>query len=67
MTEILQGGKRDAVFTDVNGADAGFTITNFTEKKAFDTNTVTLSDTSKTLSTLVRELIRRGIINGTVV
>jgi len=61
MTEILQGGKRD-----LTGQTTNFVVTNFTEDYAFDANTATLSDTSDVLGTLIRDLIRKGIINGTV-
>lgn len=61
MAEILQGGKRD-----LTGQTTNFTVTNFTEDYAFDANTVTLADTSDVLATLIRDLIRKGVVNGTV-
>ena len=66
MAEILQGGKRDTVYTDSGGAIGKFELTNFTEDYSFDCNTATLGVTSDVLGTLIRELIQRGIINGTV-
>jgi len=42
-----------------------FVVTNFTEDLAFDANTATLADTSDVLATLLRELQRKGIIEGT--
>lgn len=61
MADILQGGKRD-----LTNQDTSFTVTNFTEDYAFDANTATLADTSDVLATLLRDLIKRGVINGTV-
>lgn len=61
MAEILQGGKRD-----LSPQATSYTVTNFTEDYLFDANTATLADTSDVLATLIRDLIRKGIINGTV-
>ena len=61
MADILQGGKRDNY-----AQGSAFIITNFTERLSFDCNTATLGETSDTLATLIKELIRRGIVNGTV-
>jgi len=61
MVDILQGGKRD--LTD---QDTSFELTNHTEDYTFDCNTATLGITSDVLGTLIRDLIRKGIINGTV-
>jgi hypothetical protein len=60
MAEILQGGIRDTIST------SQFAVTNFTQDYAFDANTATLADTSDVLATLIRDLIRVGVINGTV-
>jgi hypothetical protein len=60
MAEILEGGKRDNINT------SQFAVTNITERLTFDANTVTLAETNDTLATLIRELIRKGIIHGTV-
>ena len=60
MAEILQGGKRDTLNLDT------YTVTNTTERLTFDANTVTLAETNDCLATLIRSLIRAGIINGTV-
>lgn len=45
-----------------------FEITNFTEDYTFDANTATLGVTSDVLATLIRDLIKLGVINtsGTV-
>jgi hypothetical protein len=61
MAAILQGGHRD-----LTGQTTGFTVTNFTQDYAFDANTATLADTSDVVATLIRDLIRAGIVNGTV-
>ena len=61
MADILQGGKRD-----LTGQTTNFTVTNFTEDYVFDANTGTLADTSDVVATLIRDLIRAGIVNGTV-
>ena len=61
MAEILQGGVRDTVNT------AQFAVTNITQDYALDCNgeagALAVADV---LGTLIRELIRKGIINGTV-
>jgi len=64
MAEILQGGKRDYIST------AQFAVTNVTQDYSLDCNTafaeagfLALQDN---VGTLIRELIRKGIINGTV-
>jgi hypothetical protein len=60
MAAILQGGNRDRIST------SQFAVTNFTQDYAFDANTATLADTSDVLATLIRDLIVKGIVNGTV-
>lgn len=60
MAAVLQGGVRDTINT------SQFAVTNFTEDYAFDGNTATLADTSDVLATLIRDLIDKGIVNGTV-
>ena len=59
MAEILQGGKRDRLVS-------AFVVTNITERTTFDANTVSLAETNDALATVIRELIRAGILNGTV-
>lgn len=66
MAAILQGGQRDTVRSDSGGAIATFAVTNITERRTFDANTVTLAETNDCLATVIRELIRKGILNGTV-
>ena len=65
---ILQGGKRDSITTDTAGTSVTpkFTVTNFTADYDFDCNTATLGVTSDALGTLIRDLIARGILDGTV-
>lgn len=66
MAEILQGGKRDIVKTDSTGSTQ-FTVTNITRDYALDCNAeagaLALADV---VGTLINELIRKGIIDGTV-
>ena len=61
MAEILEGGKRDNVNT------SQFAVTNITQDFALNCNeeagALLVADV---LGTLIRELIRKGIINGTV-
>lgn len=60
MAEILQGGPRDYIST------AQFAVTNIAEDYALDCNANSDLATADVLGTLIRELIRKGIINGTV-
>ena len=64
MTEILQGGKRDQVKQDATGS-TDFSVTNRTRDYALDC-TADVADLGDFLGTLVEELIRRGVLNGTV-
>jgi hypothetical protein len=61
MAEILQGGVRDTINT------SQFAVTNHVEDYALDCNgeagALAVADV---LGTLIRELIRKGVINGTV-
>ena len=61
MAEILQGGTRD-----LSPQDTSFTVTNHTDDYAFDENTATLGDTSDVLGTVIKVLIKKGILNGTI-
>lgn len=61
MAEILQGGKRD-----LTGQTTNFTVTNFVEDYTLDANANSDLATADVLATLIRDLIRRGIVNGTV-
>ena len=66
MVEILQGGKKDKVFGDSTGAYPKFQITNLTEDYDMDCNASADAVICDVLGTLIRELIERGVINGTV-
>ena len=60
MVEILQGGKRDNYSQGL-----AFVITNLTQDLAMDCNAAADAEIADVLGTLIRELIRKGIINGT--
>ena len=60
MAEILQGGKRDTQ------NDEAFIVTNITQDFALDCNGNDDLATADVLGTLIRQLIRRGVINGVV-
>ena len=66
MADILQGGPRDTVYKDSSGTEQKFTITNINEDFDFDCNVNDTLVTSDVLGTLIRVLIRKGVINGTV-
>lgn len=66
MANILQGGKRDTVSSDSTGALPKFEITNLTEDYDMDCNASADAVICDVLGTLIRELIQRGVINGTV-
>lgn len=62
MADILQGGKRD-----LSQQDTSFTVTNIAEDFALDCNgEAGALATADVLGTLIKILIRKGIINGTV-
>lgn len=61
MAEILEPGRRD-----ISPQDTAFAVTNITERFTFDANTVALAETNDCLATLIRQLIKRGLIHGTV-
>lgn len=66
MAAILQGGVRDVVKTDATGSTT-FTVTNITRDYTLDCNAeagaLALADV---VGTLINELIRKGVIDGTV-
>lgn len=43
-----------------------FTVTNWTDDVALDCNAAAVAETNDVLGTLIRQLIRLGILNGTV-
>lgn len=61
MAEILQGGKRD-----LSSQAGAFIVTNYTEDYTFDANGNSDLVTADVLATLIKDLIRRGVISGTV-
>ncbi len=67
MADILQGGVRDTLYKDASGVEQKFTVTNIAEAFSLNCNAeagaLAVADT---LATLIRVLIRKGIINGTV-
>lgn len=66
MADILEGGLRDNVYNDATG-DLQFTVTNITRDCALDCNgeagCLALADV---VGTLIKVLIAKGIIHGTV-
>ena len=66
MVNVLEGGKRDNINT------SQFAITNYTEDYAVNCNNVIgagsegLLELADVVATLIRDLIRLGIIHGTV-
>jgi hypothetical protein len=61
MVAILQGGLKDH-----SSQELAFTITNLTQDVAMDCNTAADAELADVLATVIRELIRKGILNGTV-
>jgi len=61
MGEILQGGLKDH-----SSQELAFTITNITQDVAMDCNTAADAEICDVLATVIRELIRKGILNGVV-
>lgn len=61
MAAILQGGKRD-----LTSQDLAFVITNYTQDVAMDCNAAVVAETNDVLATLIKILIQKGIVNGTV-
>ena len=57
---------RDPYGGDASHAEPEFAITNITEDYALDCNANSDLSTADVLGTLIRTLIRRGIITGTV-
>ena len=61
MAAILQGGKRD-----LTGQTTKFTVTSFSEDYTIASNEGTAGNIAAVLTTLIRDLIAKGIVNGTV-
>ena len=67
MAPILQGGVRDTIQRlDSTTVTTKFAVTNITEDYALNCNENDDLLTADVLGTLMRELIRKGIIDGTV-
>ena len=66
MAEILEGGKKDTMRTDSAGAITLFALTNLTPNFTADLNAINAQNAGDVIGTVVRELIRQGILHGTV-
>ena len=67
MTDILQGGKKDHLGFDTSGLITNkFAVTNLSADYALTCDSDTDNAIADVLGTLIRELIQRGVINGTV-
>ena len=65
MAEILQGGVRDTINSDSGGAITAWAVINHVEDKTIDCNAA-VTIIGDGLGSLIKELIRKGIISGTV-
>ena len=61
MANVLQGGKRD-----LSNQETSYAVTNFTADYTISCTESTAANIAATLTTLIRDLISKGIINGTV-
>ena len=61
MAPILQGGLKDH-----SSQELAFTITNLTQDTAMNCDAAADAELADVLGTVIRELIRKGILNGTV-
>ena len=66
MVEILQGGKKDIMRSDSAGATSNFALTNLTPNYTADLNAINAQNAGDVVGTLIRDLIRLGVISGTV-
>ena len=67
MAPILQGGSRDTLQrVDSTTVTTKFAVTNITEDYALDCNGNDDLLTADVLGTVIRELIKKGILDGTV-
>ena len=67
MAAVLQGGVRDTLQrVDNTTVTTKFAVTNITEDYALDCNGNDDLLTADVLGTLIRELIKKGILDGTV-
>jgi hypothetical protein len=61
MVAILQGGLKDH-----SSQELAFTITNLTQDVAMNCDAAADAELADVLGTVIRELIRKGILNGVV-
>lgn len=67
MAPILQGGVRDTLGQDTSGTiTTHFAVTNLTPDFAMDCNAAADAEICDVLGTVIRELIKKGILQGTV-
>ena len=67
MAEILQGGVRDTLQrVDNTTVTTKFAVTNITEDYALDCNGNDDLLTADVLGTVIRELIKKGILDGEI-
>ena len=66
MTDILEGGQKDTMRSDSAGAKTNWALTNCTPNYTADLNAINAQNAGDVVGTLIRELIQRGVINGTV-
>jgi len=64
MANILQGGSRDTINSDSSGAAPTWAVTNLAEDFTIDCNGL-VTEIGDGLGTLIKDLIRRGVIDGT--
>ena len=66
MVEILQGGKRDTLGQDTSGTiTTHFAVTNLTPDFAMNCDAAADAELADVLGTVIRELIAKGILQGT--
>jgi len=61
---LLATGRRDT--RDPRGSQGVFAITNFTNDVALDCDSTSDGELADVLSTVIKQLIEQGILNGTV-
>lgn len=64
MATLVLGN--DGVRRDKGTTTGVFAITNATSDYIFDADTATITETNDVLATLIADLIRQGIVRGTV-
>ena len=66
MADILEGGQKDQVRTDSAGAKSNWALTNLTPNYTADLNAINAQNAGDVIGTLIRDLILKGVIDGTV-